>query len=143
MSQRIERIYHTWDKWECYPAGFYETKDKRRTKEECENEYKNFLSDLSRFGKGMRRVLDEWTNSCEHYLTNEKMNRLAWLGQSALCIETGIPSCYRSGYFLLSKEERAAADNLALIYLNAWLLENGYSEVDLQRAGVKAHANIY
>jgi len=27
----MTRIYHTWDKWECYPAGFYDNKAKDRT----------------------------------------------------------------------------------------------------------------
>lgn len=31
-----ERILHTYDKWECYPAGFYENKAEGLTKEQCE-----------------------------------------------------------------------------------------------------------
>lgn len=141
--QKIKRIYHTWDKWECYPAGFYENSKPGMTKDECENEYKNFLSNITRFENALQRVIAEWKNSCEHYLTNEKMNRIAWLGQASLCIESGIPSCFRSGYFLLTKEQRQAADLKALEYLNKWLSENGYQETTLEGAGVNAQANIY
>ena len=95
------------------------------------------------FESSLKRVISEWRNSCEHYLTNEKMNRIAWLGQASLCIETGIPSCYRSGYFLLSQKEREEADNMALKYLNVWLESNGYKPTDLEGAGVSAQANIY
>lgn len=141
--QKIERVYHTWDKWECYPAGFYENSVQGKSKNECIEIYRSFLSDQDSFRKGLERVLREWINSCEHYLSNEKMNRIAWLGQAACCIEEGIPSCYRSGYFLLTDEQKIQADNLALEYLNKWLTYNGYEKVDLIGAGVKAHANIY
>ena len=143
MSQKIKRIFHTWDKWECYPAGFYENSLLGKTKDECESEYKLFLSDLNRFESALSRVISEWKNSCEHYLTNEKMNRIAWLGQASLCIATGIPSCFRSGYFLLTKEQQKNADELALVYLNKWLVANGYFETNMEGAGVNAQANIY
>jgi hypothetical protein len=141
--QKIKRIFHTWDKWECYPAGFYENRKEGMTKDDCENVYRDFLSNLSRFEVALNRVVVEWKNSCEHYLTNEKMNRIAWLGQASLCIETGIPSCFRSGYFLLNNNEREAADLLALKYLNKWLKVNRYEETDIEGAGVSAQANIY
>lgn len=141
--QKIKRIYHTWDKWECYPAGFYENSKHGMTKDQCEDEYKIFLSNIPRFESALKRVISEWKNSCEHYLTNEKMNRIAWLGQASLCIESGIPSCFRSGYFLLTREERQAADDKALEYLNKWLFENNYQPTTLEGAGVNSQANIY
>lgn len=140
---KIKRIYHTWDKWECYPAGFYENSRDGMTKEECEIEYKNFLSDLAKFEKALLKVITQWKNSCEHYLTNEKMNRIAWLGQASLCIETGIPSCFRSGYFLLTKEQQRKADEMALKWLNIWLNINNYEQTDMEGAGVFSQANIY
>lgn len=142
-KQKIKRIYHTWDKWECYPCGFYENKHKTMNDDECLQEYKNFLKDIPRFENALKNVIKDWKNSCEHYLTNEKMNRIAWLGQASLCISTNIPSKYRSGYFLLSKEERQKADELALKYLNIWLRNNGYNETDLIGAGINSHADIY
>lgn len=143
MSQKIKRIFHTYDKWECYPSGFYENSAHGKTKEECESIYKDFLSDLNKFESALVRILSEWKNSCEHYLTNEKMNRIAWLGQASLCIELNIPSSFRTGYFLLSEEQRQAADLMALKYLNKWLVSNGYEETDLEGAGVSAQSNIY
>lgn len=138
-----ERIYHTWDKWECYPAGFYEGQKTGMTDDECKEAYRAFLSDLGRFGAAMYRLFDEWPNSCDHYLTNESMNRVAWLGQAAACIEMGIPSKYRSGYFLLTDEQQKAADLLALSHLNRYLTGHGWDTVDLEGAGVKAKVNLY
>lgn len=141
--QKIKRIYHTWDKWECYPAGFYESKKEGMTKKECEEVYRDILKSKRKFKKALNRVITEWVNSCEHYLSNEKMNRIAWLGQASLNIETGIPSTFRTGYFLLTKKQQGEADLLALEALNKWLTKNGYEETDLIGAGVKSHANIY
>lgn len=140
----MERIFHTWDKWECYPAGFYEEKPpKGMTSEECELAYRDFLSDLEAFRAGLEGVLSDWPMSCEHYLTNENMNRIAWLGQAAMCYVTGIPSRYRGGYNLLSDDEKEAADNLALEYLNKWMVANGYAEVTPEIAQPRTKANLY
>ncbi len=137
------RIYHTWDKWECYPAGFYENQVEGKTDDECKEAYRLFLSDLPRFRKALQGVLSQWPNSCEHYLTNETMNRIAWLGQASACYEMKIPSKYRSGYFLLSKEEQKSADLLALRYLNKWLRLHGRKRVDLEEAGIATQVNLY
>lgn len=138
-----ERIYHTWEKWECYPAGFYEGQVTGKTDEECKEMYRAFLADLDAFDSALRRVMAEWPKSTEHYLTNESMNRVAWLGQASACIALGLPSKYRSGYFLLTDEQQKAADNLALEYLNKWLAEHGDQPVELEGAGVSAKVNIY
>lgn len=141
--QKLKRIYHQWDKWECYPAGFYENSVKGKTKDECEKEYALFLADSERFKRALWKVIKKWKNSCEHYLTNEKMNRIAWLGQASICIDSGIPSCYRSGYFQLTTEQQKEADLIALEYLNLWLKIKGHEPVTLEGAGVNAQANIY
>lgn len=137
------RILHTYEKWECYPAGFYENKKEGMTKEECEETYRSFLSDIPRFELALKRVCREWKNSCEHYLTNEKMNRIAWLGQASLCIETGIPSVYRGGFMLLTESQQNEANEAALRALNNWLLERGRKEVSMVDATGKTDANLY
>ena len=143
MKQKINRIFHTWEKWECFPSGFYENSLEGVTKKECEQIYCDLLSDKLLFSKALSRVIHEWKNSCEHYLTNENMNRIAWLGQASLCIEKGVPACFRTGYFLLTKEQQVEADSLALKYLNIWLSINNYEETDLEGAGIKAISNLY
>lgn len=139
----LKRIYHTWDKWECYPAGFYEGHSEGMGDEQAKESYRAFLADLDRFGAAMKRVLSEWPNSCEHYLTNESMNRVAWMGQASACIAMGLPSKYRSGYFLLTDDQQNAADALALKYINEWLNARGHDSISLDGAGVKAKVNLY
>lgn len=128
------RIFHTHDRWECYRAGFYASSKLGVTREQGEEMYRAFLSDDTRFREALERVIAEWRYSCEHYLTNAAMNRIAWLGQAAMCYATGIPAAYRSGFQLLSGAEQDAANATALEYLNRWMEANDREPVDLETA---------
>jgi len=139
-----ERIFHEWEDWECYPAGFYgEKPPKGMTVSECEEAYRDFLADIPRFEAALNRVIKEWKYSCEHYLTNQKMNRIAWLGQASMCIDSGIPSRFCGGYNMLDDEQKEAADRKALEYLNKWLESNGRKPLTWEDAQSKTRANIY
>lgn len=129
-----ERIFHTYDKWECYKAGFYNGSFPGKTKAECEEAYKEFLSDIPRFSNALESVITKWKYSCEHYLTNSSMNRIAWLGQASMCIASGIPSAFRSGFGLLTEPQQLAANERALVYLNKWLEANGRKALTLDEA---------
>jgi len=128
------RVFHTYDKWECHKAGFYGTNVEGKTKEECESEYAEFLRDLHAFEQAAMCVISEWKYSCEHYLTNKAMNRIAWIGQASMCYANGIPSRFCSGFNLLSKEEQDAADAVALKVLNHWLNNQGKERLEMEEA---------
>lgn len=138
------RVFHTWDKWECFKAGFYaERPPKGMTQEEGEAKYAEFLSDLAAFESALTIITTEWKFSCEHYLTNERMNRIAWLGQASVAQALGIPSICRAGYQRLTQQQKDEADALALQYLNKWLVKNGRAEVDFEKAGGRTEAELY
>jgi ParB-like chromosome segregation protein Spo0J len=138
------RILHTWDKWECYPAGFYEDKPpKGLTREDCEETYRQLLADIPAFENALMKVVLTWPKSCEHYLTNERMNRIAWLGQASLCVAHGIPSTFRGGYNLLTLEQQKVADAAALRALNFWFKANGRPELSMDQAQSTTEANLY
>jgi len=141
----MKRIYHVWSDWECYPAGFYENhpQDAGLTDEQCRAIYAEFLRDIPLFKATMADVLVKWPISCEHYLSNESMNRIAWLGQASLCLAKGIPAIFRGGYNLLLPVEKLAADTAALEYLNQWLTARGEPALDLKSAASKTEANLY
>jgi ParB-like chromosome segregation protein Spo0J len=139
-----DRIFHEWQDWECFPAGFYSDKPPRdMSVEDCEIAYRDFLADIPRFQAAMFRVITEWKHSCEHYLTNEKMNRIAWMGQASMCIDSGVPSRFCGGYNLLSDEQKHAADNAALAYLNTWMLNNGRKAMSWEDVQSKSKSDIY
>jgi len=139
------RILHTWDKWECYPAGFYNDKPPDgMTNEEAEQAYAEFLADIDRFDRALECVTSKWVNSCEHYLTNERMNRIAWLGQAAMCYDTGVSSRFCGGYNLLTPEKQRIADEKALEWLNKWLQANGREIYgSLESAQSKTQPELY
>jgi hypothetical protein len=128
------RIFHTHDKWECHKAGFYASKKEGMTKEQCENAYAEFLKDDNKFKNALSHIIKEWKYSCEHYLTNKSMNRIAWLGQASVCYDSGIPSVYCSGFNLLTESEQEHANLIALEYLNKWLLMNDRDELEIDEA---------
>lgn len=128
------RIFHTWDKWECYPAGFYESKHPSMNHDECKETFVNILSDTNKFAEILKKVIVEWKNSCEHYLTNNSMNRIAWLGQAAVCYHSGVPSRYSGAWFDIPEQKREEANEVALHYLNVWLSRNHRPEVTMSEA---------
>lgn len=129
-----DRIFHTHDKWECHKAGFYASKKEGLDAEQCELMYAEFLRDDERFRDALGRLTVEWIHSCEHYLTNKAMNRIAWLGQAAMCYATGVPSVFCSGFNRLSQDEQERANQTALEYLNMWLIGNSRQTVDMETA---------
>ncbi len=138
------RILHTWDKWECFLAGFYEDRPPEgMTQDEGEEEYRKFLSDAAAFEEALMGVTQEWINSCEHYLTNERMNRIAWLGQASMAYAHHIPSCCRGGYNRLTASQKAEADSLALKYLNKWLTTHDRKALAPEEALSKTEADLY
>lgn len=115
------RIYHHWEKWECFRAGMYETvPPPGLSADECRRAYADFLTNDARFSMAMQRVLDEWPNSCDQFLSNEDINRVAWMGQASMCIETGVPCVFRGGFKLLSKKQQDRANALAAEYVKKW-----------------------
>jgi len=139
-----DRIFHTFDKWECNKAGLYAQSFEGKTKDQCEKEFAEFLADTDKFKEVLKLVTHEWKNSCEHYLTNKSMNRIAWLGQASVCYATGIPSKYSSGWNLLTNERQDKANEVALEALNKWLKENNRDEIEMSEAlAVGREVEIY
>jgi hypothetical protein len=117
----MTRIFHPWDKWEDYKNNFYGGV--------CEYDhdkslsiYAALLKDIPRFEEALKIIISTWKYSCEHNLTNEAMNRIAYMGQAANALVNRAPSSVSmGGYNLLSKEEQIAADALAQKYINLWI----------------------
>tara|TARA_R110000868_G_scaffold280617_2_gene540996 strand:+ start:273 stop:668 length:396 start_codon:yes stop_codon:yes gene_type:complete len=109
----MERIYHRYEYWECYKAGFFKnvsgaekTKLSKKVIELFENSEKTELF--------MNKVINEWQYSCEHNLTNLALNRVAWLGQSACCLFNKIPySITMENWRFVSEEKRNLACEIA------------------------------
>ena len=137
------RIFHTYENWECHQAGFYATTKNGMSKAQCEVAMRDLLCNIPAFKKALAGVIKTWKNSCEHYLTNCAMNRIAWLGQASACYAIGIPAVYRGGFYLLTTEQQDAANSCALAALNKWLKKNSRQAVDMDTAAPDREMEIY
>jgi ParB-like chromosome segregation protein Spo0J len=138
------RVFHTFDKWECVKAGFYATTKDGWSREQCEQAYFDLLTDSGQFESAARSVTKDWPMSCEHYLTNSAMNRLAWIGQASVCLKYGVPSQFASGWNLLSEDQKKTANAVALKVLNEWLASREIGMLDFeQAAAIGRQVEIY
>lgn len=130
----MKRIYHPWNVWECYKAGFYNSKPpKDMSNEEAEIVFISFFQDLVLFDKIITEVFNKWRNSCEHFLTNQSLNRIAWLGQACVCLYAQIPSKFKGSFYKLSKYHQDAANQLAEKRINEWTIENERKNIKLHK----------
>lgn len=120
----MTRIFHPYDKWECYQSNFYGGVSDYQ-KDDTLQLYASLLKDLNLFETTLQTITSEWKHSCEHNLSNESMNRVAWLGQASCALVYKVPhNVSMGGYNLLTAEEQKAADGIAQKYLDKWLEEH-------------------
>lgn len=118
----MERIFHPWDKWEDYQYNFYGGATDEWQRDKTMELYAGLLRDLPRFEAALKTIISEWKHACEHNLSNESMNRVAYLGQASCALVYKVPHTNSmGGYNLLTDEEKAAADAMAQKYLDIWL----------------------
>jgi len=110
---QTKQIWHPYWEWECFKNGFYASIPASQ-KEELRKECSYFLGDLTKFKEGINLVIFEWVKSCENFLTNPNINRIAWMGQASCCRVLGLSSYNRGGFYLLSERKQKEANQLAL-----------------------------
>ena len=115
-----ERIYHHYEQLEEFKKGMW-----RIVRGEARRKFAERAAVLMRdsdvFGAAMRQVLIDWPLSCEHNLTAEDTNRLAWLGHAGCC--TAVGSCEentRIGWHMLTQSEQDEANRVAQSVLDEW-----------------------
>jgi hypothetical protein len=117
---KIERIYHHYDRWEDYKAGFYSDYSKSELND-LNEAVRYVFSSAKHTEKYMSLVILHWVNSTEHNLTNISMNRVAWLGQAACCFYGGVPS--KATMFLwklLDEKTQRRSDKVAQKLISEW-----------------------
>lgn len=123
------RIYHHYTLWEDYRDGFYNNVS-GVLKKEMINKVIELFSNPALTKDFMMRVVKEWKYSCEHNLTNESMNKIAYIGQGACCLYAGVPSTVTmEAWSKVPKEHQLEADNIALSVIEYW--ENKNKKIQL------------
>lgn len=92
----MNRIYFPYWEWECFKNGVYDSPIKDKDYECIVN---SFFNDKEKTNDFMGRVIEEWVISCEHFLSNPNINKIAWLGQSSLCLYEKVPNLTTMKYW--------------------------------------------
>jgi len=122
---KVKQLWVPWEQWECIPAGMYQPACCKRAEfEQRQREYASFLSDLGLFAKSAMAVTLHWPLSCVNFLTNEQINRIAWIGQASACYAVGLGSAYRGGFWLLPAGLQKQANSVAENILKGWVDEH-------------------
>lgn len=120
----LKRIYHPYWLWEDYKAGFYNNCSGKEKEEKIKSVIKMF-NNAELTEKYMNRVINEWVYSCEHNLTNNSINKIAYIGQGACCLFDEIPSTVTmEAWSELTKEVQDRSDKIALEVISKWYKQN-------------------
>jgi hypothetical protein len=109
----MQRIFHNYTFWEDYINGMWRTVS-RDEEERVLPLAIEFTGNCELYGAAMIRVVHEWPISCEHNLTNLSINRRAWIGHAACCLEFGWPEyLVRQAWHTLTKDQQDKANRKA------------------------------
>lgn len=116
----MERIFSHYTEWEDYQNGMY-NEDKNNRSERIKDVVK-VLGDPIVCREQMMAVVQKWKKATEYNLSNAGMNRIAWLGQSACCIYSGVHEDEtREGWWQLTEEQRTEANSIARGIIMEWV----------------------
>lgn len=119
-KMRIYKPYHLWEDW---LNGMW-----RQVDSEQYDSYLKwaiyFTGDHVKYGESMGLVIKEWKNTMLHNLTNQSMNKRAFLGHCACCFNSGCPEyIVRDAWKLLTEQQRINADAIAQKHIDNWMNE--------------------
>lgn len=81
----------------------------------------SFTGNAQEYGSYMVRVANEWKHSCEHNLTDQSLNKQAWIGHAAASLAHNLPEyIVRRAWGLLTEEQRIAANIKADNAVELW-----------------------
>lgn len=113
----MERYYSEYTNWEDYINGMYRC--------DLDNECSmielslSLLIDSEKFYRSCKKVLNDWKISTAVNLTNKSINRIAWLGQAACCIEFGCnEKSTKIAWSKMNTEQRVMANKIAKVFVN-------------------------
>ena len=116
----MKRIFHQYQEMEDFKNGMYrENKNDRneRVKRACE-----ILGDKETCRKAMETVVSKWKNATEYNLSNDKINKKAWLGQACCSIYANVHEDEtREGWGLLTDNQREQANKIANEIITNWV----------------------
>lgn len=131
---QFKRVYHPADLWEEIDANMWGSVT---NKKKYLNAAIKFTGDHKRYGRFMMRVVNEWPFSCENALTDENLNRRAWVGHAACAMALGCPEAItREAWGHLAGYQQDLANAQADNAIKVW--EENYAE----EKNIKIHKSM-
>lgn len=125
MDQRkFKRVYHPYWDWEEIKFNMWgDVVDRKEWVEKAIE----FTGNHKLYGSYMMRVVNEWPISCENALTDNSINKRAWVGHAAVALAIQCPEdIVREAWGKLTDEQQLLADKEANAAIRAWA--NSYIE---------------
>ena len=117
----MKRIYHPFYKWEEVSAGMWESVSGKELAGHLARAIE-FTGNAVLYGSFMLKVIKSWPYSCEHNLTDENINRKAWIGHAATALAIGCPEhITRMAWGRLSQQQQDDANAQAQSAINQWI----------------------
>jgi len=115
---KVERVFHPYDKWEEMQHNMWGAcVDRKKLKAAAIL----FTSNHKLYGRFMMRVIREWPISCENALTDDSINKRAWIGHAAVALAHEIPEdITRDAWKELTHEQQFLANKEADAAIQAW-----------------------
>lgn len=116
----MSRVFHHYERLEEYQDGMWRIVRGEKRKAHI-LAAASLMRDPPVFQSAMIAALEQWPLSCEHNLTAENVNRIAWLGHAGCCVGASSPEdCTRLGWHTLTREEQDEANRVAAEVLKQW-----------------------
>jgi len=107
----LPRVWHPYQEWEEVHHGMWSEVSDRSAYLKWAIE---FTGNHELYGHYMTRVANEWEVSCENALTDQNLNRKAWIGHAACALAVGCPEdIVREAWGKLTDEQRTLANRQA------------------------------
>lgn len=103
---------HPYTEWECFKNGMYNTS--LDSLEMQEKAIQCFLN-TELFNNFCFEVINNWKNSCEEHLNNPSLNKIAYMGQCALCYGFNIPEITtKKAWSFIDEKQKEILNKIAL-----------------------------
>jgi hypothetical protein len=130
---KIKRVFYSYEQWEDFKAGFYKDYTSKQL-DEFKRDVQYVFSSVDITTYYMQLVINRWSISSQQNLSNLNMNRVAWLGQAACCIYSGVPSrATMRVWKMLDTQVQLRSDNVAIKIIKQW--EQDVRLSDISRNG--------
>lgn len=115
---KIKRVYRNYSEWEEVKHNMW---GKVSDREKARTAAIDFTSNHKEYGFFMNRVVLEWVVSCENALTDNMINRKAWIGHAACALALSCPEdIVRQAWGELTTNEQFLANTEAERAIRLW-----------------------